>query len=109
MRGDAKVAVSNRILAALTRVTAVVTADSFVTELRPRPIVHPEWLSLENAAACRRCPEQFSDFVKGWIGRQSGLFSRNDRRFKRSDLDAWCGEGGPSTYSSKGDPGAVRR
>ncbi len=28
---------------------------------------------------------------------------------QRSDLDAWCAAVGPSAYSSKGDPGAVRR
>ncbi len=28
---------------------------------------------------------------------------------QRSDVDAWCAAGGPSAYSSKGDPGAVRR
>jgi hypothetical protein len=47
--------------------------------------------------------------VKRGVAPKSVLFSRNARRFKRSDVDAWCATGGPSAYSSKGDPGAVRR
>lgn len=39
----------------------------------------------------------------------TALFSRNARRFKRSDIDAWCAASGPSAYTSKGEPGAVRR
>jgi predicted DNA-binding transcriptional regulator AlpA len=96
-------------LAALMRETAAATVDTVLAELRRRPIVHPEWLSLQDAAAYTGYSEQqFSDFVKRGIAPKSVLFSRNARRFKRSDIDAWCAAGGPSTYASKGEPGAGR-
>ena len=110
MGTDASVANDDTALAALVRETAAATVDTVLAELRRRPIVHPEWLSLQDAAAYTGYSEQqFSDFVKRGIAPKSILFSRNARRFKRSDVDAWCAAGGPSAYSSKGDPGAVRR
>jgi hypothetical protein len=36
------------------------------------------------------------------------VFSRKNRRFKRGELGARSADGA-SAYSSKGDPGAVRR
>lgn len=47
--------------------------------------------------------------VKRGIAPKSVLFSRNARRFNRSDLDAWCAAGRPNAYASKGEPGAVRQ
>jgi len=86
------------------------TPLALIAELRRRPIVQPEWLSLqETAIYCGYSEQQFSDFVKRGIAPKSVLFSRNARRLKRSDVDAWCAAGGPSAYSSKGEPGAVRR
>jgi hypothetical protein len=42
-----------------------------------RPIVYPEWLSLQDAAAYTGYSEQqFSDFVKRGIAPKSVLFSR---------------------------------
>jgi predicted DNA-binding transcriptional regulator AlpA len=97
-------------LAALMRETAAATVDTVLAELRRRPVVHPEWLSLQDAAAYTGYSEQqFSDFVKRDVAPKSVLFSRNARRFKRSDRDAWCAAGGPSAYASKGDTGAVHR
>jgi hypothetical protein len=46
--------------------------------------------------------------VKRGVAPKSVLFSRNARRFKRSDIDAWCAAGGPRAYASKGEPGAVQ-
>jgi predicted DNA-binding transcriptional regulator AlpA len=110
MRTDASVAYNDPALAAVLRETAAATAQTVLAELRRHPVVHPEWLSLQDAAAYTGYSEQqFSDFVKRGIAPKSVLFSRNARRFKRSDLDAWCAAGGPSTYASKGEPGAVRR
>jgi hypothetical protein len=110
MRADANVADGDTPLAALMRETAAATVDTVLAELRRRPIVHPEWLSLQDAAAYTGYSEQqFSGFVKRGIAPKGVLFSRNARRFKRSDGDARCAAGGPSGYSSKGDPGAVRR
>ena len=109
MRTDASVANGDAALAAVLRETAAATAQTVLAELRRRPIAHPEWLSLRDAAAYTGYSEQqFSDFVKRGIAPKSVLFSRNARRFKRSDLDAWCAAGGPSAYASKGEPGAVR-
>jgi len=76
MRADANVADGDTPLAALMRETAAATVDTILAELRRRPIVYPEWLSLQDAAAYTGYSEQ---------------------------------AGGPSAYSSKGDPGAVRR
>ena len=105
MRADATVANGDTPLAVLMRETAAATVDTILAELRRRPIVHPEWLSLQDAAAYTGYSEQqFSDFVKRGAAPKSVLFSRNARRFKRSDAAA-----GPSVYSPKGDPGAVRR
>jgi predicted DNA-binding transcriptional regulator AlpA len=109
MRADASIADSDTPLAALMRETAAATVDTVLAELRRRPIVYPEWLSLQDAATYTGYSEQqFSEFVKRGIAPQSVLFSRNARRFKRSTVDAWCAAGGPSAYTSKGDPGAVR-
>jgi hypothetical protein len=35
----------------ISRKTAAATVDTILAELRRRPIVHSEWLSLQNAAA----------------------------------------------------------
>ena len=109
MRAEASdVADGDMRLAALMRETAAATVETVLAELRRRPIVHPEWLSLQDAAAYTGYSEQqFSDFVKRGIAPKSVLFSRNARRFKRSDIDAWCAAGGPSVYASRGEPGAV--
>jgi predicted DNA-binding transcriptional regulator AlpA len=96
--------------AVLLRECAAKTVDALIAELRRRPIVQPEWLSLQDAANyCGYSEQQFSEFVKRGIAPKSVLFSRNARRFKRSDLDAWCAAGGPSAHASKGEPGAVRQ
>ena len=110
MRADVSVANGDTPLTALMRETAAATVDTVLAELRRRPIVQPEWLSLQDAAAYTGYSEQqFSDFVMRRVAPKSALFSRNARRFKGSDIDAWCAAGGPSPYSSKGGPGAVRR
>ena len=110
MRTDASVADGDTALAALMRETAATTVDTVLAELRRGPIVQPEWLSLQDAAAYTGYSEQqFSDFVKRGVAPKSVLFCCNARRFKPSDVDAWCAEGGPSAYTSKGEPGAVRR
>jgi predicted DNA-binding transcriptional regulator AlpA len=86
----------------LLRECAAKTVDALVAELRRRPIVQPEWLSLqETAVYCGYSEQQFSDFVKRGIAPRSVLFSRNARRFKRTDVDAWCAAGGPSQFSKK--------
>ena len=103
MRADASVANGDTPLTALMRETAAATVDTVLAELRRRPIVHPEWLSLQDAAAYTGYSEQqFSDFVKRGIAPKSVLFSRNARRFKRSDVDAWCAAGGPSQFEKNG-------
>ena len=94
--------------AALLRECAAKTVDAFIVQLRRQPIVQPEWLSLQEAAIyCGYSEQQFSNFVRRGIAPKSVLFSRNARRFKRSDLDAWCAAGGPSAFASKCDAGAV--
>jgi len=87
--------------AALLRECAAKTVDALLAELRRRPIVQPEWLSLQDAAAYTGYSEQqFSDFVKRGVAPMGVLFSCNARRFKRSDVDAWCAAGGPSAYKA---------
>jgi predicted DNA-binding transcriptional regulator AlpA len=96
-------------LAALMRETAAATVDTVLAELRRRPIVHREWLSLQDAAVYTGYSEQqFSEFVKRGVAPKSVLFSRNARRFKRSNVDAWCAAGGPRAYATKREPGAVQ-
>jgi predicted DNA-binding transcriptional regulator AlpA len=91
MRSNTVTTSGDTPLAALMRETAAATVDTVLAELRRRPIVHPEWLSLQDAAAYTGYSEQqFSEFVKRGIAPKSVLFSRNARRFKRSDVDAWC-------------------
>jgi hypothetical protein len=110
MGSNPSVVNGDAVLTALMRETAAATVDTVLAELRRRPIVHPEWLSMQDAAAYTGYSEQqFSEFVKGGVAHKSVLFSRNARHFKRSDIDAWCAAGGPSAYTAKGDPGAVRR
>lgn len=95
--------------AVLLRECAAKTVDALVAELRRWPIVQLEWRSLqETAVYCGYSEQQFSDLVKRGIAPKSVLFSRNARRFKRGDVDAWCAAGSPSAYSCKGEPGAVR-
>lgn len=94
-------------LAALMRQTAAETAKAVLVELRHRPLVQPEYFSLQDAAIYTGYSEQqFSDFVRRKVAPKSVLFSRNARRFKRSDLDDWCSAGGPSQYE-RGEKGAV--
>jgi hypothetical protein len=50
MRTDASVTNDDPALAALLRETAAATAQTVLAEMRRRPIVHPEWLSLQDAA-----------------------------------------------------------
>src|SRR5439155_21837793 len=54
----ASVANGDTPLAALMRETAAATVDTVLAELRRRPIVHPEWLSLQDAAAYTGYSEQ---------------------------------------------------
>jgi hypothetical protein len=108
MRTDNTTAGEETPSAALLRECAAKTVDTVIAELRRRPIVQPEWLSLqETAIYC--CEQQFSDFVKRGIAPKSVLFSRNARRFERSDVDAWCAAGGPSAYASKGERSGVHK
>jgi predicted DNA-binding transcriptional regulator AlpA len=96
--------------AALLRECAAKPVDALLAELRRRPIVQPEWLSLHEAAIYFGYSEQqFSDFVKRGIAPKSILFSRSAPRFKRSDVDAWCAAGGPSAYASKGEHRGVHK
>jgi predicted DNA-binding transcriptional regulator AlpA len=86
-------------IAVLLRECAARTVDTLISELRRRPILQPEWLSLqETAVYCGYSEQQFSDFVKRGIAPRSVLFSRNARRFKRADIDRWCAAGGPSQF-----------
>jgi predicted DNA-binding transcriptional regulator AlpA len=110
MRTDNTTAGEETPTAALLRECAAKTVDALLAELRRRPIVQPEWLSLqETAIYCGYSEQQFSDFVKRGIAPKSVLFSRNARPFKRSDVDAWCAAGGPSAYASKGEPSGVHK
>jgi predicted DNA-binding transcriptional regulator AlpA len=89
--------------AVLLRECAAKAVDAVMAELRRRPIVQREWLSLqETAIYCGYSEQQFSDFVRRGIAPPSVLFSRNARRFKRSDVDAWCAAGGPSQFEKAG-------
>jgi hypothetical protein len=87
--------------AALLRECAAKAVDALLAELRRRPIVQPEWLSLQEAAIYCDSEQQFSDFVKRRIAPPSVLFFRNACRFKRSAVDAWCAAGGPSQFTKK--------
>lgn len=92
--------------AVLLRECAAKTVAVLVAELRRRPIVQPEWLSLQETAHYTGYSEQqFSDFVKRRIAPRSVLFSRNARRFKRTDVDAWCAAGGPAQFDKKAGGG----
>ena len=72
MRADANVADGDTPLAALMRETAAATVEMILAELRRRPIVYPEWLSLQDAAAYTGYSEQqFSEFVKRGIAPKS--------------------------------------
>jgi predicted DNA-binding transcriptional regulator AlpA len=94
--------------AVLLRECAAKTAETILAELRRRPIVQPEWLSLqETAVYCGYSEQQFSEFVRRGVAPPSILFSRNARRFKRSEIDAWCAAGGPSQFEKKAGNGGV--
>ena len=65
MCADVSVANGDTPLTALMRETAAATVDTVLAELRRRPIVHPEWLSLQDAAAYTGYSEQqFSEFCE---------------------------------------------
>ena len=104
MRADTNVADGDTPLAAPMRETAAATVDTIFAELRRRPIVYPECVSLQDAAAYTGySDQQFSDFVKRGVAPKSVLFSRNARRFQRSDVDAWCTA--PECLFLQGRPG----
>jgi len=93
------------------RALAAAAADAVIERLRSNPIVAPEWLSLQDAAVYAGYSEQqFSEFVRTKRAPKSIKFSNNARRFKRSDVDAWCVAGGPSQYNEDGSlvSGAVK-
>ena len=82
MRANANVADGETPLAALMRETAAATVNAVFSKLRRRPIVHPEWLSLQDAAAYTGYSEQqFSDSVKRGVAPKSVL------------VGAWCAAG----------------
>ena len=95
----------------IMRTLAAVAADAVIERLRRNPIVTPEWLSLQDAAAYTGYSEQqLSEFVRTNRAPKSIKFSNNARRFKRSDVDTWCAAGGPSQYCDDGSrPGATGR
>jgi predicted DNA-binding transcriptional regulator AlpA len=90
--------------AALPRECAPKTIDALLAKFRRRSIV-PQ----DAAAYTGYSEQQFSEFAKCGVAPKSVLFSRNARRFKRSEIDAWYEAGGPSAYTSQGDLGAVCR
>jgi hypothetical protein len=93
MRTQIKTAGDEKPTTPLLRQCAAETVDAFLAELRRRPIVRPERLSLQH---CGYSERQFSEFVKRSIAPPSALCSRNVRRFKRSDVT-----GGPSQFEEK--------
>jgi predicted DNA-binding transcriptional regulator AlpA len=102
MRSENTIPSEETPTAILLRECAAKTVETVLAELRRRPIVQPEWLSLqETAVYCGYSEQQFSDFVRRGIAPLSILFSRNARRFKRTEVDAWCAAGGPSQFEKK--------
>jgi len=102
MRTDNTTAGEDTPTAVLLRECAAKTVDTVIAELRRRPIVQPEWLSLqETAIYCGYSEQQFSDSLKRKIAPASVLFSRNARRFKCSAVDASCAAGGRSQFTKK--------
>jgi hypothetical protein len=94
-------------LTALMRTTAAATVDAVLAMLGRLP---SERLSLQDAVPrIGRSEQQFRDFVKRGVAPKSVLFGRDTQRFKSSEVGAQPASGGASSYSSKGDPGAVRR
>lgn len=94
--------------AVLLRECAAKAVETILAELRRRPIVQPEWLSLqETAVYCGYSEQQLSEFVRRGVAPPSILFSRNARRFKRAEIDAWCAAGGPSQFEKKEGKGGV--
>jgi hypothetical protein len=102
MRTDNTTAGEDTPTAALLRGCAAETVDALSAELRRRPIVRPERLSLKEAAVCRgHSEQQFSDSGKRGIAPASVLFFRNARRFQRPAVDAWCAAAGRSQFTKK--------
>ena len=76
MRTDASVANGDTALAALMRETAAATVDTVLAELRRRPIVQPEWLSLQDAATYTGYSEQqFSAISSSAASRRRASYS----------------------------------
>lgn len=97
MRPTQEVEINPHVMRAL----AAAAADAVIERLRRNPLVAPEWLSLQDAAAYTGYSEQqLSEFVRTGRAPKSVKFSNNARRFRRADLDAWCAAGGPSQYQS---------
>ena len=71
-------------------------------EIRRRPVIEQEWLSLQDAAVYTGFHEAtLCEYVKRGVGPKSVKFSNNARRFKRSDLDAWVRAGGPAQEAAQ--------
>jgi len=72
MRTENKTIGEDMPTAVLQGECAAITVDALVAELRRRPIMQPEWLSLqETAVYCGYSEQQFSDFVRSGIAPQS--------------------------------------
>ena len=96
---DANDGGSPESLATLIEQAAARAADVVAERLRRNPLPAPEWISLQSTAAYTGYSEaQMAAFVAEKIAPPSVLFSRNARRFKRSDVDKWCAAGGPSQF-----------
>jgi hypothetical protein len=94
MRTDHTAAGEDTPTAALLRECAARTVDALLAELRRRPIVQPEWLSLqETAHYCGYSEQQFSDL---------GVASRR----RASSLAATRGASSVATWTLGAQPAA---
>ena len=83
------------------------TVKDVLTALRRKPPVPRAWLSLQECAAyCGVAEQTMSSYVRRGIAPPSILLSRNARRFRLVDVDAWMQAGGPSQFP-QGAKGAV--
>lgn len=110
MRSINNIADGDELSPKLLRTLASAAADAVIERLRRNPIVAPEWLSLQDAAAYTGYSEQqLSEFVRTGRAPKSIKFSNNARRFKRRDLDAWCSAGGPYQHETTATDGKAVR
>jgi len=87
----------------LARAAGIAAAEVVVERLRHRSPQPKQWLDVKEAAAYVGFAETtLCRLVREGHAPKSIKISRNARRFRREDIDAWIAAGGLTQYAARG-------